>query len=111
MGPLKGWGTRIRSASPQGGCFGGRTLTGSVRNQTLLVVRERKAMGSGQRPELLETHLVDECVQHPNRAAQISDALIQRLNLLLELRDTLVVRDHHFQFLTTILPSAYTSDF
>jgi len=64
-----------------------------------------------QRSELLETHFVDECVQHCHAAAQISDTPIERLDLLLQLRNALVVGDHRSSLLTTLKTSANPPEF
>lgn len=75
------------------GCFGGRTLADRSCDQKLVRVGKRKPAGSNHRSELLETHFVEEGVQSFDGAAQISHTLIERLDLLFQLRNALAVRD------------------
>ena len=77
----------------------------------LLPIGEGEAAGLRERAELLETHLVDEGVQHRDAAAQISDTLIEGLDLLLQLRNALAIGDRGSLLLTTILASANSTDF
>lgn len=89
----------------------GDTALGQAGSQLLLAIGVGKAARPDFHPELLEANLVDERVQNLDGSAQVRHTLLEKLDLLFQLRDALAVRDWRSYKLTTLQASAESTYF
>ena len=72
----------------------------------LFVVPEYGGVRTNRDPDVVDSDLVDDSVQRFDGSPEIGDAPVEELDLLLEMRDTLVIGGSHARFLVTVQTSA-----